>query len=70
MKRENPSGGYADWISSLTDETIERHLYCYECKSHISGTYWKINEEILCDDCARMIYQRGIDDELSEYEGL
>lgn len=62
-------GGYDDWVSSLTEDTMRQHLYCYLCKSHISGTYWEINEEILCDDCARMLYQRGVS-ELSEYEGL
>ena len=70
MMADTMGGRYSDWISNLTDEAIERHLYCYQCRSHISGTYWYINEEVLCDDCAKSIYQRGIDDELSEYEGL
>ena len=64
-----PAGGYGDWISSLTEDTIQHHLYCYECKTHITGSYWYINEEVLCDDCAKWKYQRGVT-ELDEYEGL
>lgn len=43
-------------------------LICDECRSYIRNeVYWEINGEILCDDCAKAKYQRGVSGEYYEY---
>lgn len=69
MAHSNPAGGYEDWISNLTEEDGRQFLECHECRTYIvNAKYWKINGEILCDDCARAMYQFGVDE--LDYEGL
>lgn len=62
MGSNYPEGGFQDWIENLTDENIRQHLMCHLCGTYITGTYWSINGEDLCDDCARMLYQRGVNE--------
>lgn len=62
MGRTDLTGGdYDDWISNLTDIEGKEFVMCHECRSYIrNDVYWCINEEVLCDDCAKAKYQRGI----------
>ena len=60
MAKQNPSEVWEEYIWN-TMQMRENYLICDECRSYIEqGTYWEINGEVLCDDCARMKYQRGI----------
>lgn len=53
------SGDWGEYISNLTEEQEESYLICHECGDYIEETqYWEIGGRILCDDCARLIYQR------------
>lgn len=55
------TGDYDDWTSNLTETDETRFVICGECGSYVrNDKYWYINEEILCEDCARMKYQRGV----------
>lgn len=59
MERDYPAGGFDDWISNLTQEG-RQYLICHECGTYIANAYyWKIDGEVLCDDCARARYQFG-----------
>ena len=59
-RRKDPAGDYDDWISNITGED-EIIIICNECGNYIrNDIYWQINEEVLCDDCARAKYQRGV----------
>ncbi len=67
MGRKDPAGGYEDWIANITQEE-DIILICDECRSYIRNeVYWEINGEILCDDCAKAKYQRGVSGEYYEY---
>lgn len=64
-RRQNPAGDYDDWISNITED--EEIIMCVECRSYIrNDIYWEINGEVLCDDCARAKYQRGV---MGDYDG-
>ena len=63
MQRDYPAGGYDDWISNLTEQEDRQYLVCHECRNYIvNETYWKINGEVLCDDCAKAKYQFGVEE--------
>lgn len=61
-------GDYGDYISNVTSsDEDENYLMCHECRSYIRHSlYWVINEEVLCDDCARAKYQRGVEGRYEE----
>ena len=62
------SGDYSDWISNVTDDDEdENYVMCHECRTYIRHTsYWYINGQVLCDDCARAKYQRGVEGRYEE----
>ena len=61
MTGKRTSDSYGDIISDLTDLHPKQYLICHECGNYIEefDVYWEIDGETLCDDCARVMYQRG-----------
>ena len=54
-------GDWEEYISNLTGRENVSYRICHECGNYITeiDTYWEIDGQTLCDDCARMMYQRG-----------
>lgn len=52
---------WEDYVSNIMGKKTRQYLTCSECGNYIDhSVYWEINGEVLCDDCAKSIYQRGV----------
>lgn len=51
---------YGEIISEKTERHDKQYLICHSCGNYIDDweTYWDIDGEILCNDCAVRRYQR------------